>query len=91
LAIELDKLKPFAQIVGDDEGRAFEQNGRYFTGSGQLWAPPEVAPAPAAPAEASEPPTRARRIRTSTTAEPPAAPPSEADAQIAAQLGGQQG
>lgn len=88
MAIELDKLKPYAQIVGDDLGRSFEQNGRFFTGSGQLWTPPPEEPP--APPEASEPPTRARRIRTTTT-EPPAAPPSEADAQIAAQLGGQQG
>lgn len=78
--MELDKLKPHAVIVGDDEGRAYEQDGCFFTATGALWTAPTGAPAADAPAR----PARRR----ATEAPPPA---SEADAQIAAQLGDSQG
>ena len=42
----LDRSKPFAQIVNDEEGRAFEQDGAYFTAGGEAWTPAD-APAPA--------------------------------------------
>ena len=79
----LDKNRPYAQIVGDDEGRMFEQDGHFFMASGALWVPPE-APAAAEPAAPAPAPARKRR------AAEPAPAPSEADAQIAAQLGGEE-
>jgi hypothetical protein len=45
---DFDRNKPYAQIVNDDEGRCFEQNGAYFTADGKAWtAPGAEAPAPA--------------------------------------------
>jgi hypothetical protein len=80
----LDKTRDYAQIVGDSSGRAFEQDGRFFTANGQPWTAPAEAPAEA-PEAAAETPSRARRIRP-TTADL-TTPPSGADEQIAAQLG----
>jgi hypothetical protein len=44
---ELDRNKPYAQVVNDNEGRAFEQGGVYFTAGGKEWVSPDAAPAPA--------------------------------------------
>lgn len=54
----LDKSKPFAQVYGDDQGRAFEQDGAFFRGDGSPWgtsgkAKPAAAASPAAPAPAA--------------------------------------
>jgi hypothetical protein len=65
----LDRSKPFAQIVNDEEGRAFEQNGKYFTASGDAWAPAD-APAPA-PAPATG---KKKAAAASTEDTPPEAP-----------------
>lgn len=47
----LDKSKPYGTIYGDQEGRAFEQDGKYFESSGKPWAPEKPAEkAPAKPA-----------------------------------------
>ena len=43
---KLDRTTPYAQIVNDPEGRAFEQDGAYFTAGGDAWTDP-AAPAPA--------------------------------------------
>jgi hypothetical protein len=45
----LDRNKPYAQIVNDEEGRCFMQDGAYFTADGKAWtAPGAEAPAPKA-------------------------------------------
>lgn len=36
----LDKTQPYGQIVGDDQGRFFEQDGLYFHGDGSEWIDP---------------------------------------------------
>ena len=46
MAGQLDRKKPYAQIVNDPEGRAYEQDGVYFTAGGDAWTDP-AAPAPA--------------------------------------------
>jgi hypothetical protein len=80
--MQLDRTRPYAQIVGDDFGRFYEQDARYYTASGQLWTAPAPPPdleaeAVDTPAPAAAPPPRRKRE----------AAPSAADAQIAAQLG----
>lgn len=50
---QLDRLRDFGVIMGDDQGRMFEQDGNYFTGDGEQWAEPaarSTRKAPAAPA-----------------------------------------
>lgn len=45
----LDRKRDFATIVGDDEGRMFEQDGKFFNGDGTPWRPrKEGAQQPAA-------------------------------------------
>lgn len=85
----LDKSRPYATITGDDQGRLYEQDGQFFTGTGALWQPPAPpAGADGAAAPLADEPARARRGRPPGSGR--AAPaPSAADAQIAAQLGEQ--
>jgi hypothetical protein len=45
---ELDRNKPYAQVVNDSEGRHFEQGGNYFTADGKPWLD-GTAPAPSKP------------------------------------------
>lgn len=58
----LNRQQPFGEIYGDDKGRKYEQNGKYFDAFGKLWvdtekkAPkkadePAVAPVETAPVE----------------------------------------
>lgn len=35
----LDRSQPHGQIFGDDQGRIWEQGGRYFHGDGSPWKP----------------------------------------------------
>lgn len=44
---KLDQSKPFSQIYGDDEGRAFMQNGVYFKADGSPFE--QAKPKAAAP------------------------------------------
>lgn len=74
----LDRSRPYAAVIGDDQGRMFEQGGQYFRGDGSPWEPSGAsAPAAAKAAPASK---RAK------VEEAPA--PAGADDQLAAQLGG---
>lgn len=70
----LDRNKPFATVINDDAGRAYEQGGRYFRNDGSLWVDPD---APAAAPAAKKPASKSV----------PAAPANPADDQLAAQLG----
>lgn len=38
----LDKSKPFGTVHGDDEGRCYFQNDRYYDVEGELCATPEA-------------------------------------------------
>lgn len=58
----LDRKRDFASIVGDDEGRMFEQDGKFFSGDGTPWKPrkegaqqPAAAKAAPAPAKPEQP------------------------------------
>lgn len=76
----LDRSRPFGTVIGDDQGRLYEQDGHFFSADGKLWKPPAeqaAAPAPAAASAPSKP--RAK----------PAAAAAAADDQLAAQLGGE--
>jgi hypothetical protein len=44
---ELNRSRPFSQVVNDTEGRHFEQGGVYFAADGKEWVAPDAAPAPA--------------------------------------------
>lgn len=54
MATKLDRKREFAQVCGDDQGRVYEQDGKYFVASGDLWVdpkgkkiePPAATPAP---------------------------------------------
>lgn len=43
---QLDRSREFGTIYGDDKGRVYEQDGRYFLGTGELWVDGDGAPAP---------------------------------------------
>jgi hypothetical protein len=74
----LDRSKPYAVVYYDEQGRAFEQDGRFFDGSGAPWV--ESAPAGVtAEAAPAKPPAKA-----APKAKPAAATP--ADEQLAAQM-----
>lgn len=86
MATTLDRSKPFATVFYDEFGRAFEQDGQFFTGTGALWvepvtsgAAPEAppAPAPAPKAVKAKAPASARK-----------APATPEDEQLAAQMAG---
>lgn len=47
---DLNFNKPYNQVVGDSEGRHFEQGGVYFGADGKPWVAPG-AEAPAKPAK----------------------------------------
>jgi hypothetical protein len=34
---KLDREQPYGTIYGDEQGRAFEQEGVYFRGDGTVW------------------------------------------------------
>lgn len=68
----LDKSQPYGTIMGDTEGRAFEQDGKFF-------GPDEKAIVSDAPAD--KPKTRKAAIVSDAPADP------AVDAQLAAQLG----
>jgi hypothetical protein len=49
---KLDRKQPFAVVHGDDLGRRFEQNGKFFTSLGEEWvAPPRDLNEPASQAD----------------------------------------
>lgn len=71
----LDKTKPYGIIGGDNDGRAFEQDGVFYTGSGEVWQPPAAeGEAPAAPVKTGKP-------RKAADA------PNAVDSELAAQMG----
>lgn len=77
---KLDKSKPFATVFNDELGRAFEQDGRFFIGSGALWvdsAGGAVEAPPAAPKVAKA--KAAAAVKAKATPE---------DEQLAAQMAG---
>jgi hypothetical protein len=51
MAKKLDRSRDFGTIVGDDQGRRFEQDGVFFLGDGSEWTDPagvkKDKPAPA--------------------------------------------
>jgi hypothetical protein len=47
MAGQLDRSRPFSQVVNDTEGRFYEQDGVHYTASGEVWAPAAPATAPA--------------------------------------------
>lgn len=50
MATKLDKKRPFGTIMGDLEGRAYEQDNKFFRADGSEWEDPK-AKKPAAPAK----------------------------------------
>lgn len=44
MAVELDRKRPYGSVCNDPEGRAFEQDERFFCADGSLWSD-GVAPA----------------------------------------------
>lgn len=55
----LNRSKPFAHVFYDELGRFFEQDGCYFTASGEEWTDPagsEPKPAKLAKAKAADAP-----------------------------------
>lgn len=74
----LDKSKPFGTVSNDDMGRAYEQDGVFYTATGEVWTDPGE---PAAEAPVAKPKSR-------KAAEPaPEAAPSAVDSELAAQMG----
>lgn len=78
MAKTLDRSQPYGTVMGDDQGRAYEQDGVFFLATGELWqAPPEAEADKPAPVGGS-----AKRNRPAAAAETPAG-----DDQLAAQMG----
>lgn len=77
----LDKSRAYGIVYGDDSGRAFEQDGRFFNGAGRPWVDPAAAAAPEAPLK--KPVAASKSVK---AAPAPAAAPDEA--QLSAQLEG---
>jgi len=50
----LDLNKPYAQVVGDSEGRYFYQDGAYYTAEGKEWIDASAPAAPKKKAAASQ-------------------------------------
>jgi hypothetical protein len=71
---KLDKNKPYGLITGDTEGRVYEQDGQYFTGTGEPWGAQE----PKAEAKPAKAPKAAPRADVN---------PDDPDGQLAAQMG----
>lgn len=78
---QLDRSRPFGTIFNDDEGRFFEQDGKFFGVRGEPWVPPAGEEEVAAPA-----PVKAHKPKAHKAAAPVPAP-SAVDAQLDAQLG----
>lgn len=78
MAVTFNPNAPYGTIYGDPYGRVYEQEGVYFTGSGELWLPTgepdDDAPAPAAAAKPKKPVAK------------PAAAANGVDAELAAQM-----
>jgi hypothetical protein len=74
---KLDRNRPHAAVYYDDLGRAFEQDGQFFTASGALWEPDS--------AEVAEPAAAVKPAKAAPKAKPAAAPE---DVQLAAQMAG---
>lgn len=72
----LDRSRDYGQHYGDDQGRAFEQDGKHFNFDGSPWKP--------AGERSSE--TKAPRATAPTAPSAPPAPP--ADDQLSRQLKG---
>jgi hypothetical protein len=53
--MQLDKTKPHGTVFGDNQGRVYEQDGKYFRGNGSLWVPTETELAIAAAENQEEP------------------------------------
>lgn len=72
----LDRSKSYGTIMGDTEGRAFEQDGKFFCANGSAWQPqPDDDPLPA----------KLKTKKPAAVSDMPADP--AVDAQLAAQLG----
>ena len=91
---KIDKTQPYASISGDDLGRVYEQNHKFYGADGNEWTA-YSAPAPAkaelelelvpktAPAKAAE-----RSHKKAPADKTPPAPSADADDQLSAQLDG---
>lgn len=44
-SLKLDRTKDFASVIGDDQGRVYEQGHHFFRADGSLWHDPHK-PAP---------------------------------------------
>lgn len=81
---KLDKSKPYGQVVGCDQGRAYEQDGAFFNGDGTEWVPPTEGD----PDAEGHAPIRQRPVKPATVkpAGKVTAVKSAADSQVDAQL-----
>lgn len=77
---KLDKTRPFAQIFGDRERRAFEQDGTFFHADGSEW----IDPSAVKPAVSK---SVAKRVMVQAVQPVQAVAPAE-DSQLNAQLAG---
>jgi hypothetical protein len=75
---KLDTTRNYATIFNDDQGRAFQQDGKFFGANGAEWIDPAAA-APAAPVAAPAKPPKGKAHKVE---------PAPVDDQLAAQLGG---
>lgn len=80
-AATLDRKRPFGAVIGDTEGRNFEQDGNFFRGDGTLWTEPARA------GEANPPDTPALAKPAAKKAKPADPAPAAVDAQLDAQMG----
>jgi hypothetical protein len=86
--IQLDKSKPYGHIVGDTEGRVFEQGAHFFNGDGKLWVDPDHKETAAEKkAREADEAAEAKRIADEQVATEKAAKDAENQSQLAAQLG----
>lgn len=82
-AATLNRARPFGTISGDEMGRMYEQEHRYFMADGSAW----VEPAPLVQADPAAGTAPAAKPAAHKKAKP-AAEPLAQDAQLDAQMGG---
>lgn len=79
-AATLDRKRPFGAVIGDTEGRNFEQDGQFFRGDGSLW----TEPARTGEVNAPDAPVLAKPAKKAKAADPA---PAAVDEQLDAQMG----